>query len=201
MPKARSRDLSPANDGAAEGCMMSAEARDTLVRQFEIAWALASFHLEGLTTEQCLWRPAGSGPHVRRDADGVWRADWPDRESYDLGPPSIAWLTWHIVFWWSMALDHSFDKGELTRQRVDWPGDAPGVKARILALATRWREELARLPEAEFASPGRTRWPFTDRPFIDVVAWVNVELTKNAAELGYALFLHGVAGSGGGDLE
>jgi len=26
----------------------------------------------------------------------------------------------------------------------------------------------------------------------DVVAWVNVELTKNAAEIGYARFLHAV---------
>ncbi len=35
-----------------------------------------------------------------------------------------------------------------------------------------------------------TRWPFTDRPFADVVAWVSLELTKNAAEIGYVRFLH-----------
>jgi NADPH-dependent 2,4-dienoyl-CoA reductase/sulfur reductase-like enzyme len=29
-------------------------------------------------------------------------------------------------------------------------------------------------------------------PFGDVVAWVNVELTKNAAEIGYARFLYAV---------
>ncbi|HMH81922.1 MAG TPA: hypothetical protein VK531_03565 [Gemmatimonadales bacterium] len=28
------------------------------------------------------------------------------------------------------------------------------------------------------------------RPFGDVIAWVNVELTKNAAEIGYARFLY-----------
>jgi len=46
---------------------------------------------------------------------------------------------------------------------------------------------------AEGGAPtGRPRWPFQDRPFGDVVAWVNGELTKNAAEIGYARFLHAV---------
>jgi hypothetical protein len=31
-----------------------------------------------------------------------------------------------------------------------------------------------------------------DRPFGDVLAWVNLELTKNAAEIGYARFLYAV---------
>jgi len=37
---------------------------------------------------------------------------------------------------------------------------------------------------------GCSHW---DRPFGDVLAWANVELTKNAAELGYARFLHAVS--------
>jgi hypothetical protein len=36
----------------------------------------------------------------------------------------------------------------------------------------------------------RTRWPVRDRPFGDVIAWANVELTENAAEIGYARFLY-----------
>ena len=77
-----------------------------LIRQLDTAWKLASYHLEGLTTEECLWRPAPRGLQVVRDAGGTWRAEWPGRESYDLGPPTIAWITWHMGFWWSMALDH-----------------------------------------------------------------------------------------------
>src|SRR5207249_9656107 len=77
------------------------------------AWKLASFHLDGLTTEECLWLPAHKGLHVHQVSDGRWRADWPDHEGYDVGPPSIAWLTWHIGFWWSMAIDHSFGDGSL----------------------------------------------------------------------------------------
>lgn len=34
---------------------------DYLIRQFETAWKLTSFHLEGLTTRECLWRPASRG--------------------------------------------------------------------------------------------------------------------------------------------
>ena len=97
--------------------MAETGARGCLIRQFETAWKLANFHLDGLATEECLWRPAHEGLHVHQDPDGRWRADWPDHEGYDLGPPSIAWLTWH-------------------------------------------------------------------RSFGDVIAWVNVELTKNAAEIG-----------------
>jgi hypothetical protein len=174
---------------------MSASLRETLLRQLDIAWRLASYHLDGLTTEECLWRPAPTGPHVRRGADGTWHADWPDREDYGIGPPSIAWITWHMAFWWSMALDHAFGGATLAREDVAWPGTAEGVRDRLGGLHRQWRDAIAALPEAEFASAGRTRWPFRDRPFADVVAWANAELVKNAAELGYARFLH-AAGSG-----
>ncbi len=171
-----------------------AEARDYLIRQLETAWRLAWFHLEGLTTEECLWRPAEVGLHVYRDADGAWRADWPDRESYDIGPPSIGWVTWHLGFWWSMVLDHSFGDGALSREDVRWPATADGVREWIGGLHDRWCAAVAMIADDELRSTRRTRWPFQDRPFGEVVAWVNVELTKNAAEIGYARFLHAVRG-------
>ena len=54
---------------------------------------------------------------------------------------------------------------------------------------------LERATVADLQSTERPRWPFCDRPFGDVVAWVNVELTKNAAEIGYARFLYAVNAS------
>jgi hypothetical protein len=129
---------------------------------------------------------------VHQDPDGRWRADWPDRESYDIGPPSIAWLTWHLGFWWSMALDHSFGGATLAREQVTWPGTADGVREWVGRLHGEWRSALERLTTDELRSADRTRWPFRDRPFGDVVAWANVELTKNAAEIGYARFLYAV---------
>lgn len=171
---------------------MSSDARDYLMRQFEIAWTLTSFHLEGLVTDECLWRPAREGLHVHRLANGEWRADWPEHEGYDVGPPSIAWLTWHLGFWWSMVIDHSFGGALLSRENVSWPGDAEDVRQWLNRLREQWRGELERATDDDLRSTRRTRWPFQDRPFGDVVAWVNVELTKNAAEIGYARFLYAV---------
>lgn len=163
-----------------------------LIHQFETAWKLAEFHLNGLSTDECLWRPAAKGLHVHRTGDGAWRVDWPDSESYEIGPPSIAWLTWHINFWWSMVLDHSFGSGTLVRENVTWPGSADKVVAQLSSLQRQWRVELDKLTEADFRATQRTHWPLRDRPFADVAAWVNIELTKNAAEIGYARFLYAV---------
>ena len=171
---------------------MSDDARGYLVRQFETAWKLAGIHLDGLTTEECLWRPAAEGLHVRQGADGAWRADWPDHEGYRLGPPSIAWLTWHVGFWWSMALDHSIGDRSLSREQVVWPGTADGVREWIGRLCAEWRAVLEQVTADDLGSAERTRWPLRDRPFGDVVAWVNIELTKNAAEIGYARFCYAV---------
>jgi hypothetical protein len=163
-----------------------------LTRQFETAWKLTAYHLNGLTTAECLWRPAAKGLHVHQSTNGPWRAEWPESEGYDLGPPSIAWLTWHIIFWWSMALNYNFGDGTLTRENIPWPGSAKAAREQIENLQIRWHENINALNADDLRSTERTRWPFKDRPFEDVVAWVNIELTKNASEIGYARFLYAV---------
>lgn len=173
---------------------MAEGAPGYLIRQFDTAWALADLHLTGLTTAECLWRPATRGLHVRQDPEGRWIADWPEHEAYDLGPPSIAWLTWHMLFWWSSALDHALGEGRLTRHDVVWPGDAEGVRTGLASLQGRWRDLIVGLEAEDLHSTARTRWPFRERPFGDVVAWANIELAKNAAEIGYARFLYAVRG-------
>jgi hypothetical protein len=175
---------------------MADDARAYLIRQFATAWKLTSYHLDGLTTAECLWRPGGVGPHVHRAPDGQWRADWPEHEGYDLGPPSIAWVTWHLGFWWSMVHDHSFGGGALARDRITWPGTAGGVRDWLGGLQRQWEARLHESTDEDLRSSERTRWPMKDRPFGDVVAWVNVELTKNAAEIGYARFLYAVSRTG-----
>ncbi len=171
---------------------MADELRATLLRQFDTAWKLAQYHLDGLTTDECLWRPARAGLHVLQQPGGTWRADWPTHEGYDLGPASIAWITWHMGFWWSMVLDHSFANATLTREQVAWPGTADGVRTALGGFATTWRARIEALSDDDLRATTRAHWPFSDRPFADVVAWATVELTKNAAELGYARFLHAV---------
>lgn len=168
---------------------MSKEIIDVLLRQHAIAWSLASYHLEGLSTEECLWRPSTKGLHVSISNEGSWQGEWPEHEGYDLGPPSIAWLLWHMGFWWSMAINHSFEDATLDRNTISCPGTAEEIKAGLQALHKKWLDLLSNISDADLRSSERTRWPFQDRPFSDVIAWVNIELTKNAAEIGYARFL------------
>jgi hypothetical protein len=162
------------------------------MRQFETAWKLTSYHLTGLTTEACLWRPAAKGLHVYQLADGRWRAAWPEHEGYDLGPPSIAWVTWHLGFWWSMVLNHSFGDGTLTGADVLWPGSADEVREWFGQLQRDWQGAVTQLSDDDLRATTQTRWPFQERPFADIIAWVNIELMKNAAEIGYARFLYAV---------
>jgi hypothetical protein len=63
--------------------MIDDQGRAYLLRQLDTSWKLMAFHLDGLGTEECLWRPAWEGPHVHRDTDGEWRADCPEHEGYD----------------------------------------------------------------------------------------------------------------------
>jgi hypothetical protein len=166
------------------------QARDLLLGQFDMAWKLTAFHLDGLTTKACLWRPASEGLHVRQGADGAWRADWPDRETYDIGPASIGWLTWHMVFWWSMTLDHAFGEATLSRQDMLWPGNASAVRQRLGVLREHWRAALEQASDEDLLSSARVRWPFSDRSLGELAAWLNLELMKNGAEIGYARFLY-----------
>ena len=172
---------------------MTDESKRYLIRQFDTAWKLANYHLDSLTTEECLWRPAEKGLHVYQIQDGSWHSDWPESEGYDLGPPSIAWLTWHLGFWWSMTINHSFGDAQLLRENVIWPGDAAGVRAWISGLQVDWDKILKGLTGDDLQSARFVRWPFQNRPLGDLVAWVNMELTKNAAEIGYARFLYAVS--------
>lgn len=165
--------------------------REVLGGQLDIAWKLLDLHMTGLGDEECLWRPAEDGLHVRNDS-GTWRAEWPEDEAYDIGPPSIAWTTWHIGYWWSTALDRSFGDGALRREDVSWPGSADATRAWLTGLHDRWIAEVAALSDEELASSDRTRWPFSDKPFYQVAAWLNLELMKNAAEVGYGRFLYAV---------
>lgn len=63
-------------------------------------------------------------------------------------------------------------------------------KAVAAIISQEMENLLSTVSDEDLLSPARTKWPFQDRPFADVVAWVNIELTKNVSELGYARFLY-----------
>lgn len=169
---------------------MPSEIKSVLLRQHEIAWKLAGYHLDGLSVEECRWRPSAKGLHVITTHDGCWRGELPEHEGYDLGPPSMAWLLWHMTYWWSMVINHCFDDATLDHDSVVCPSEPDRIRATLESLHERWVGLVAILLDDDLRSRHRAKWPFKDRPLADVIAWTNIELTKNAAELGYARFLY-----------
>lgn len=165
---------------------------ELLRTQFDMAWALAWYHLETLTTEECLWRPASTCLHVYQDEAGLWRADWPSHEAYDIGPPSIAWTTWHMCFWWRKTLEHIARRTELEHQDVAWPGSADMLRTRLVAMKEEWLEVL-NVSQDKLEEVSANSWPIPGASTAAIASWLNIELSKNAAELGLVRFLHRVA--------
>ena len=161
-----------------------------LLNQFHDIWDLLTYHLQTLTTEECLRRPGSKGPHIFQDKNGQWHGNLPEREDYDIGPPSIGWVSWHIIFWWSMVLNHSFGHQSLKIKDVNWPGDANALRSCLLKLRNSWVEEIQKLDGSDLLGQTRSRWPVQGRPFSAIVGWANMELMKNAAELGYIRYLY-----------
>jgi hypothetical protein len=96
--------------------------------------------------------------------------------------PTIGWLTWHIDWWWSVAIDDL--SGATPRERTDvtWPGDGFSAVARLRELGTRWRDLLSTVdPTAPSSFPWAADAGLTAE---HTALWVNVELTKNISEIG-----------------
>jgi hypothetical protein len=152
--------------------------------QFELTWALMEYHLERLVPDDFLWEPARLCWTVRASADGTWRPDWADTEPDPVPVPTIAWLSWHIGWWWGTATDHALGRAPRERTQVAWPG-ADNAVAWLRDLRAEWTEALERLGDADLDA--RCGFPGQDDPDHSVahmVAWVNAELMKNAAEIG-----------------
>jgi hypothetical protein len=145
---------------------------ELLVRQFDLVWSLAELHLDALVEADFLWAPAELTWTVHRGDDGAWRPDFAELEPDPIPVPTIAWLTWHIDWWWSAALDRAEGRTPPDRAAVLWPGTGAAALTRIRELAVEWSALLTDLDE----SPPNT--------LAHLASWVNIELTKNIAEVG-----------------
>ena len=84
--------------------------RDLLRDQYDMTWALFDYHLDLLGPQDHLWEPAPVRWTVHRRADGRWLADWAETEPEPIPVPTIAWVTWHVGWWWSVTLDHVLER-------------------------------------------------------------------------------------------
>lgn len=158
---------------------------DEVRRQFDLAWALTDLHLTALTEGDFFWEPADVCWTVRRNDNGQWHADFADREPDPVPVPTVAWLTWHIDFWWSAAIDGLHGRARRGADEIAWAGSGSAAVSRLHELATHWRHLLAGITVPELAEPSVFPWSAEDgRTVGDTVLWVNVELTKNASEIG-----------------
>ncbi len=163
----------------------SAGRVDLLRWQFDLTWSLFEYHLERLEPEDFLWEPGPLCWTVRRSPEGAWVPDWADSEPDPVPVPTVAWVSWHIGWWWSVTLDHA--RGERPRERTE---------GRV-ARRGRTHDRLAPLPAHRVARPprhphgrrpgrpGALPWPADpSRTKAHMLAWVNAELMKNATEIG-----------------
>ncbi|MFC6094193.1 DinB family protein [Saccharothrix lopnurensis] len=146
---------------------------DLLRWQFDLTWALFEYHLERLVPGDHLWEPTGSVWTVR---DGV--PDWADTEPDPVPVPTIAWVSWHLGWWWSVAIDHARERTPRDRVEITWPGPDRVVEW-LRGLRDEWVELL---PTLDLSAPSTFPWP--DRTVGHTAAWVNAELMKNVTEIG-----------------
>nr|WP_228447699.1 DinB family protein [Streptomyces paludis] len=153
--------------------------------QFDLTWALFEYHLERLEPADVLWEPAPHCWTVRQDATGAWAPDWAEEEPDPVPVPTIAWLTWHIGWWWSTAADHARGRAPRDRTDITWPGDGASAVAWLRGLRDDWTAVLDGLTDAGLDAVAPFPWPReAGRTVADMAGWVNAELMKNVAEIG-----------------
>ncbi|MFD5659439.1 DinB family protein [Streptomyces hirsutus] len=153
--------------------------------QFDLTWSLFEYHLERLEPDDFLWEPTPHCWTLHRSADGTWEPDWAETEPDPVPVPTIAWVSWHIGWWWSMTLDHT--RGRRPRKRTDitWPGEGAPTVQWLRGLRTEWQAFLDNLTDTDLDATASFPWPGDPAHTVaHTLAWVNTELLKNAAEIG-----------------
>jgi hypothetical protein len=105
--------------------------------------------------------------------------------------PTIGWVTWHVGWWWSVALDHARHRSPRRREDVSWPGGRQATVDRLRALRAEWSSVLDGLTDADLDATAP--FPWRSRPEMTVahmVGRLNSELMKNVAEIGQLRLLH-----------
>ncbi len=166
---------------------MATDLLPVLRTQLQLVWSLFAYSLEPLTDEECHWSPVADErtAAVRRNASGVWIADWSGVEEEPYPVATIAWLTWHVGWWRTTTIAHLTGAPVPDRVEVTWPGSADATRAWLSSLHSAWQRVLDDLTASDLDAVAPFPWASRpDRTVANTVAWVNAELMKNVAETG-----------------
>ncbi|MGI5350861.1 DinB family protein [Streptomyces sp. CA-250714] len=153
--------------------------------QFDLTWSLFEYHLERIEPGDLLWEPGPNCWTVRRAADGGWVPDFAETEPDPVPVPTMGWVSWHLGWWWSVALDHAQGRPPRDRDAVVFPGDEAGTVAWLHGLREEWLTVLDGLSDAELDATAPFPWEGDPAHTVaHMVAWVNAELMKNVTEIG-----------------
>lgn len=164
---------------------MSTTRCEVLRWQFDLVWSLFELHLEQLQPDDFLWEPTDLCWTMHETGTGGWVPDWAEVEPEPIPVPTVGWLTWHIGWWWSVALDHA--RGDVPRDRADiaWPGPGQPTVDWLRALRDAWHQVLNQLDDTDLDAVSAFPWNAdTELTMAHMIAWANAELMKNAAEVG-----------------
>lgn len=101
---------------------------------------------------------------MHRSADGTWEPDWAETDPDPVPVPTIAWVGWHIGWWWSVTLDHMH--GRQPRERTDIIRFGEGAPAVwwLRGLRTEWHATLDGLTDTALDATAPFPWPQTEQP-------------------------------------
>lgn len=147
--------------------------------QLNLVWRFAEEHVVvRINDDSAHWEPSPNCVAVRR-VDGVFVADWPDESAATLPETTVAWLLWHIEWWWSNAIAVCGGGTATAPNAHGWSGSIDGIRT----LKAEW-EVLLGTVDPETTVLGLVS---DEAPFWEVAGWVNFELAKNIAEISQLL--------------
>ena len=163
--------------------------KQEILFQLDIAWQLFQYHCNGLSEAEAMWCKTKYGLRIRGTGN-EWKIDWPETETYSIGPSSIAWTMWHILYWWKTTLSASKENRIIKKEDIKWPGSVEMVIQEIEMCHNEWISFIESLDERQLQSDELCKWPFEGQNMYSLALWLNAEFMKNVAEIGAGRFLY-----------
>ncbi|MCC7303866.1 DinB family protein [bacterium] len=158
--------------------------------QYSMTWKLAEYTLEGITQEMSTWEPSKNSWNIRKNSNNVWRPDFSETEPTPIPTVTIAWLLWHVHWWWGNALLVINHENDISYQDCPVNENVGKSLAKIKKLNNQWTDYLGEIRQSDLAMPISYPWKTQEKPLSMLLLWVNSELMKNIAEIGYIKHLY-----------